>query len=240
MRNVVSILVIENESQLRRFLDLNLGYNGYRVLQASTGIDGLSLAALGRPDLIVLDLDLPDMDGQGVLKNLRSWSKVPVIVLSVDASEAMKVHALDGGANDYVTKPFSTQELLARIRSLLRHTRKAEVSTAVVAARNLYINLASKRIMLNGIEVMLTPKEYAVLTLLAQHHGKLVTQRQLLIDIWGLPHAHKDHYVRIIISQLRKKLRDDPIEPSCIVTEAGVGYRLRGACGPCSSAIENT
>lgn len=231
-----SVLVIDDEAQIRKFLRISLSAQGYRVLEGGNGRDGLAQAALGKPDLVVLDLGLPDMDGQAVLRELRAWSQVPVMVLSVRASESEKVLALDGGANDYVTKPFGIQEFLARVRALLRQATGDSRQDVVVRSGALAVDFAFRRVSLAGTEVALTPKEYAVLAMLARHLGRVVTQQQLLKDIWGPSHADDSHYLRVVVGHLRQKLGDDPTAPQFIVTEAGVGYRLldiRAACsGP--------
>lgn len=224
--NATTILVIDDEAQIRKFLRISLGAQGYRVLEAGTGADGLALVALERPDLVVLDLGLPDKDGQRVLGELREWSHVPVLVLSVRASEGEKVLALDGGANDYVTKPFGIQEFLARVRVLLRQGAAGESGEAAVCSGSLRVDFAYRRVSLDGAEVALTRKEYAVLATLARHLGRVVTQRQLLKDIWGPTHVEDSHYLRVVVGHLRQKLGDDPAAPRFIVTEAGVGYRL--------------
>lgn len=221
-----SVLVIDDEAQIRKFLRISLSAQGYRVLEAGNGRDGLAQAALGKPDLVVLDLGLPDMDGQAVLRELRAWSQVPVMVLSVRASESEKVLALDGGANDYVTKPFGIQEFLARVRALLRQATGDSRQDVVVRSGALAVDFAYRRVNLAGTEVALTPKEYAVLAMLAHHLGRVVTQQQLLKDIWGPSHADDSHYLRVVVGHLRQKLGDDPTAPQFIVTEAGVGYRL--------------
>lgn len=221
-----SVLVIDDEAQIRKFLRISLSAQGYRVLEGGNGRDGLAQAALGKPDLVVLDLGLPDMDGQAVLRELRAWSSVPVMVLSVRASESEKVLALDGGANDYVTKPFGIQEFLARVRALLRQATGGSRQEAVVRSGALSVDFAYRRVSLAGTEVALTPKEYAVLAMLARHLGRVVTQQQLLKDIWGPSHADDSHYLRVVVGHLRQKLGDDPTAPQFIVTEAGVGYRL--------------
>jgi two-component system KDP operon response regulator KdpE len=221
-----TVLVIDDEAQIRKFLRISLSTQGYRVLEGGNGRDGLAQAALGKPDLVVLDLGLPDMDGQAVLRELRVWSQVPVMVLSVRASESEKVLALDGGANDYVTKPFGIQEFLARVRALLRQATGDSRQDVVVRSGALSVDFAFRRVSLAGAEVALTPKEYAVLAMLARHLGRVVTQQQLLKDIWGPSHADDSHYLRVVVGHLRQKLGDDPTAPQFIVTEAGVGYRL--------------
>ena len=226
MSQSATILVIDDEPQIRKFLRISLVSQGYTVLEAATGAEGLSQAALKRPDVLVLDLGLPDMDGQQVLREFREWSNVPVLVLSVRASEAQKVQALDGGANDYVTKPFGIQEFLARIRALLRQAPVGEAQESALELGPLIVDLAFRRVLLDGVEVALTRKEYAVLAQLARHPGRVVTQQQLLKDIWGPTHIENSHYLRIVVAHLRQKLADDPTRPRFIATEAGVGYRL--------------
>ncbi|MDT3720917.1 response regulator [Pseudomonas oryzihabitans] len=222
------VLVIDDEPQIRKFLRISLAAQGYQVSEAATGADGLAQAALGQPDLVILDLGLPDRDGQDVLVELREWSAVPVLVLSVRADEREKVRALDAGANDYVTKPFGIQEFLARTRALLRQTPASTTQQeAALEVGELRVDFAYRKVSLAGAEIALTRKEYAVLAALAQHPGRVVTQRQLLVDIWGPSHAQDSHYLRIVIGHLRQKLADDPVAPRFIVTEAGVGYRLR-------------
>lgn len=221
-----TILVIDDEAQIRKFLRISLSTQGYTVLEAGNGTQGLAQAALAGPDLIVLDLGLPDMDGQEVLAQLREWSQVPVLVLSVRASEGEKVLALDGGANDYVTKPFAIQEFLARVRVLLRHPGSDGQQVAAVQSGSLCVDFAYRKVSVGGTEVALTRKEYAVLALLARHLGRVVTQQQLLRDIWGPTHVEDSHYLRVVVGHLRQKLGDDPTTPRFIVTEAGVGYRL--------------
>ena len=218
--------MIDDEPQIRKFLRISLASQGYKVLEAGTGSDGLTQAALNKPDLLVLDLGLPDMDGQDVLSQFREWSTVPVLVLSVRASEGEKVRALDAGANDYVTKPFGIQEFLARIRSLLRQAPESGQVESAVVIGPLNIDLAYRRVSLGDAEVALTRKEYAVLAQLARHPGRVITQQQLLKDIWGPTHVEDTHYLRIVVGHLRQKLGDDPAGPQYIVTEAGVGYRL--------------
>lgn len=221
-----TLLVIDDEPQIRKFLRISLASQGYKVIEAGTGAEGLSQAALMRPDLVVLDLGLPDMDGQQVLEELRQWSTVPVLVLSVRASEAQKVQALDNGANDYVTKPFGIQEFLARVRALLRQASGGDTHEAVLQIGPLQIDLALRRVDLHGANVALTRKEYAVLAQLARHPGRVITQQQLLKDIWGASHVEDSHYLRIVVGHLRQKLDDDPAAPRFIITEPGVGYRL--------------
>jgi len=221
-----SILIIDDEPQIRKFLRISLGSQGYRVIEGGNGQEGLEFAALEKPDLVILDLGLPDMDGQAVLRELREWSQVPVIVLSVRSSETEKVMALDGGANDYVTKPFGIQEFLARVRALLRQPPSTTTVSSQATSGPLSIDFAFRRVNLNGEEISLTRKEYAVLAELARHAGRVVTQHQLLKDIWGPSHSGDTHYLRVVVGHLRRKLGDDPSAPRFIITEAGVGYRL--------------
>ncbi|AXO88902.1 response regulator [Pseudomonas parafulva] len=227
MSQPATLLVIDDEPQIRKFLRISLASQGYTVLEAASGSEGLAQAALNKPDLVVLDLGLPDMDGQQVLRELREWSTVPVMVLSVRASEVQKVDALDGGANDYVTKPFGIQEFLARVRALLRHNPQAEVAQSSSAQFGaLLVDFAYRKVSLDGVEVALTRKEYALLAQLAAHPGRVITQQQLLKDIWGPTHVQDTHYLRIVVGHLRQKLGDDPTAPRFLITEAGVGYRL--------------
>ncbi|WP_079228982.1 response regulator [Pseudomonas putida] len=226
MSQSATLLVIDDEPQIRKFLRISLSSQGYKVIEAATGSEGLAQAALAKPDLVVLDLGLPDMDGQQVLRDLREWSAVPVLVLSVRASEVQKVDALDGGANDYVTKPFGIQEFLARVRALLRQVPQSGGSEVTASFGPLVVDFAFRKVTLDGVEVALTRKEYALLAQLAGHPGRVITQQQLLKDIWGPTHVDDTHYLRIVVGHLRQKLGDDPTAPRFIITEAGVGYRL--------------
>ncbi|MGQ4877669.1 response regulator [Billgrantia sp. LNSP4103-1] len=222
------ILIIDDEPQIRRFLRISLMSQDFVVNEATTGREGLTLVDSQLPDLVLLDLGLPDMDGQHVLGELRSKSQMPVIVLSVRERESEKVQALDSGANDYVTKPFGIQELLARIRALLRQHEAAVGSAGALRLQHagLEIDLAARRVTRDRRPIHLTPKEYAVLECLGRHAGRVVTQTQLLRDIWGPTHVEDTHYLRIVISKLRYKLGDNPQAPSLLQTEAGIGYRL--------------
>jgi len=224
------VLVIDDEAQIRRFLDIGLRAEGYEVLQAATAAEGLAQAATREPDLVILDLGLPDRDGHEVLSELRQWSQVPVLMLSVRSAEAEKVRALDAGANDYVTKPFGIQELMARLRALLRDRAVAgaeEVQPRYDDGR-LGIDLARREVMLDGAPLSLTRKEYTVLALLLRHAGRVVTQQQLLREVWGASHVQDSQYLRIVIGKLRQKLGDDPAQPRWLKTEPGVGYRFVG------------
>lgn len=225
------VLVIDDEAQIRRFLDIGLRAEGYEVLQAATAAEGLARAATREPDLVILDLGLPDRDGHEVLSELRQWSQVPVLVLSVRNRETEKVRALDAGANDYVTKPFGIQELMARLRALLRDraVAGAEEPRPRYDDGRLAIDLARREVMLGGLPLLLTRKEYAVLTLLLRHSGRVVTQQQLLREVWGASHVQDSQYLRIVIGKLRQKLGDDPAQPRWLKTEPGVGYRFVGS-----------
>lgn len=218
-------LVVDDETQIRRLLRVTLEGNGYRVLEASTGSDGLLEAAQRRPDVVILDLGLPDMDGVSVLKRLREWSQAPVLVLSVRDHEDDKVAALDHGASDYVTKPFNTAELLARLRVARRHSQPA-TDNSVFRNGDLEVDLARRAVLVRGAEVRLTPTEYALLRLLVRHAGKVVTQRQLLTEVWGPKAAGQTHYLRVYMAHLREKLEAEPSKPRLLITEPGVGYRL--------------
>ncbi len=220
-----NVLVIDDELQIRRLLRVCLEGNGYRVLEAATGQEGLMQAAQHPPDVVLLDLGLPDLDGVAVLKRLREWSRVPVVVLSVRDREEDKVAALDHGADDYVTKPFATAELLARLRVAQRHAQPAAASP-IFQAGDLQVDLTSRIVKLKGREVKLTATEYALLRLFVQHAGKVLTHRQILTEVWGPNYVEQTHYLRVYIAHLREKLENDPADPRLIATEPGVGYRL--------------
>jgi two-component system KDP operon response regulator KdpE len=220
--------VVDDEPQIRRFLEISLRAQGYLVDEASTGREGLEKLATRGADLVVLDLGLPDLEGHEVLCELRAWSRVPVIVLSVRAGEAEKVRALDGGANDYVTKPFGIQEFMARVRGLLREHGAAEESPPVFDDGRLRVDLARRAVTVEGRPVRLSRKEFALLALLVRHAGRVVTQRQLLSEIWGPAHLEDAHYLRIVVAKVRGKLGDRPGQPRYLQTEPGVGYRFVG------------
>lgn len=226
------ILIIEDEQQIRRFLNISLGSQGYDIVEAADGSKGLEAAALENPQLIILDLGLPDMDGQEVLKSLRDFYQGPIIVLSVRDSEREKVMALDNGCNDYVEKPFAVNELLARIRAVLRTFSGIEKPPVGFDDNHLKIDLLKRRVTLVGEEVHLSKKEFELLKKLISYPGKIITQQHLLRDIWGQHHTQDTHYLRVIIGRLRNKLEDDPTNPRYIETVAGVGYRFIG--------VENT
>jgi len=222
------ILVIDDEPQIRRFLRISLVSQGFVVYEAANGREGLDLALKEAPDLALLDLGLPDMDGQAVLDRLRARGQMPIIVVSVRGQEGEKVRALDHGANDYVTKPFGIQELLARIRALLRLRGALQDVQEYqrYSGNGLVIDHVKRRVWRNDTPVHLTPKEFAVLERLCRHSGRVLTQTQLLREVWGPSHAEDTHYLRIVISKLRQKLGDDPDSQSLLQTEAGIGYRL--------------
>ena len=222
------ILVVDDEPQIRRFLDISLRAQGYVVEAADTGEAGLAALATHGADVVVLDLGLPDRDGQDILRDLRQWSQVPVIVLTVRASETEKVAALDAGANDYVTKPFGIQELMARIRAVLRVRATPQDAPPVYDDGALHVDLARREVSLQGEPVALARKEYALLALLVQNAGRVVTQPQMLRELWGEHHDRDTHYLRVLVAKLRQKLGDDAASPRWIATEPGVGLRFVG------------
>lgn len=220
-----SVLVVDDEPQIRRFLKLGLESNGYHVHETSTGHDALLKTAQLRPDLVILDIELPDMDGLEVLSRLREWTKTPVIMLSVRDSDKDKIASLDAGADDYLTKPFSIDELMARMRAAQRHTQP-EPESAVFTHGDLQVDLARRLVTRNGEQIKLTPTEYALLRLLIQHAGKVLTHRQILKEVWGPEYIDETHYLRVYFAQLRQKIEENPTLPRIILTEPGVGYRL--------------
>jgi two-component system KDP operon response regulator KdpE len=226
------VLVVEDEPQLMRFLRATLPAHGYRVLEAVSGASALVEAQTRQPDLVLLDLGLPDVDGVEVTRKLRAWTSVPIVVVSARGQERDKVQALDAGADDYLTKPFGTDELLARMRVALRHSARlsagTDVGQAVFEAGDLRVDLAARLVYKRGAEVRLTRTEYRLLAALVKHAGKVLTHRQLLVDVWGPGAATESHYLRVYMAQLRHKLEDDPARPRHLLTETGVGYRLRG------------
>lgn len=220
------VLVVDDEPQIRRALATNLSTRGYEVDLAATGEDALLLAAEHRPDVVVLDLGLPGIDGIEVVAGLRGWTDVPIIVLSVRDSEADKVAALDAGADDFVTKPFGMDELLARLRAAVRRAAPPADETAVVTTEHLVIDLAARRITRDGTEVKLTPTEWHLVEVLVRNAGKLVAQRQLLQEVWGPDYGTETNYLRVYMARIRRKLEQDPAEPAHFRTEPGSGYRF--------------
>ncbi len=225
MSDAPIILIIDDEAPIRRFLRISLTSNDYRVEEALSGREGLEKAARLRPDIVILDLGLPDEDGLSILKQLREWSRVPVIVLSVRDRDEDKIALLDAGADDYLTKPFSIGELLARLRLAQRHSQP-ETDSAVFQTGALKVDLSRRLVTLNDEPVKLTTTEYALLRLFIQHAGKVLTHTQILREVWGLQYVEETHYLRVYIAHLRRKLEADPANPKLLITEPGVGYRL--------------
>jgi two-component system KDP operon response regulator KdpE len=223
------VLVVEDDSQMRKFVRIALESHDYRVVEASTGDEALRQATAYPPDVVLLDLGLPDQDGLAVAKRLREWTAVPILVISARGQEDVKVRALDGGADDYLTKPFGAAELMARLRVALRHAaRSQEAPSAVVRiGDDVEIDLVKRQVRVRGAEVHLTPIEYKLLTELAKHAGMVVTHRHLLEQVWGPGHAHQMQYLRVYMTQLRHKLEQTPARPRYLVTEPGIGYRLK-------------
>jgi two-component system, OmpR family, KDP operon response regulator KdpE len=224
-----TILVIEDEAPIRRFLRASLESQGIKMLETATGQEGLALAASYRPDIVLLDLGLPDIDGLEVIRRLREWSTIPIVVLSARGKDADKIAGLDAGADDYLTKPFSTGELMARIRVALRHASPAgqPADEPVFEIGDLRADFAKRQVWVRGIEIHLTPLEYNMLSVLVRHAGKVLTHQQLLKQVWGTHSTEQSHYLRIYMHQLRRKLEKDPARPVYLLTEPGVGYRLR-------------
>ncbi|MGN6159138.1 MAG: response regulator [Devosia sp.] len=224
--NEPRILVIEDEAPIRRFLRIAIESAGFVMLEADRGRLGIERAATEAPDAVVLDLGLPDLDGKAVIAAIREWSQSPILVLSVRDAEIEKIAALDAGADDYVTKPFATGELLARLRALLRSRKPAAEERSTLEFGDLSIDLAAHTVTRAGVEAKLTRKEFDVLALLARYAGRLVTHKQLLTTVWGPAHVDDAHYLRVAIGHIREKLDDDAANPQVILTEPGVGYRL--------------
>ena len=219
------VLVIDDEVQIRRLLRITLEANGYKVIETANGRDGLVEAATRRPDIVILDLGLPDLEGVLVLKRLREWSRVPVVVLSVRDRDEDKIVALDEGADDYVTKPFSTPELLVRLRVALRHAQPVE-EKVVFRSGDLVVDMADRRVSVKGQEVRLTATEYSLLRLLVRHTGRILTHRQILKEVWGPNATNQTHYLRVYVARLREKIESVPSRPALLITEPGIGYRL--------------
>jgi two-component system KDP operon response regulator KdpE len=226
-----TILVVEDEVQMRKFIHLALEAQSYRVVEAETGKDALQQAAAYTPDLVLLDLGLPDMDGLDVTRRLREWSATPIIVISARGREQEKVAALDAGADDYLTKPFGNAELMARIRVALRHAARSpqDPTTSVITIGDLKIDLMKRLVFAGDREVHLTPIEYKLLATLMHHAGRVMTHKQLLDQVWGPGHAHQMQYLRVYMTQLRQKLEKTPARPKYLLTEPGVGYRIKEA-----------
>jgi two-component system KDP operon response regulator KdpE len=232
------VLIVDDEIQIRRFLRTGFELNDFSVLEAGVGADAIRQATLQPIDILIVDLALPDMDGSQVVERVRSWSRVPIIVLSVRSSEAEKVRLLELGADDYVVKPFGMAELMARVRVVLRRQLRATSGESRVKAGPLTIDLAARAVLLNGTRLTLTPKEYRLLQVLAQHAGNVVTHQHLLKEVWGTIHVHDTHYLRIFMRKLRQKIEPEPNTPRILLTELGVGYRLaqEGDGGPWNGA----
>jgi two-component system KDP operon response regulator KdpE len=228
MSQDATLLLIEDEPEIRRFLRTTLPAHGFRLHEAVTGKDGLTEAKARNPDLILLDLGLPDLEGNEVIRQIREWTATPIIVLSARDQEQAKVAALDLGADDYITKPFGVNELLARVRTALRHVARTDDSgESVFLLDNLKVDLGRRQVFVSGKEVHLTPIEYKLLITLIRYAGKVLTHRQLLKEVWGPLHVDEGHYLRVYMRQLRNKLERNPARPRYLVTELGVGYRLR-------------
>jgi two-component system KDP operon response regulator KdpE len=224
----ILVLVVEDEPQMQRFLRASLTSHGFQVREAASGAVAITEATTHNPNLVLLDLGLPDVDGIDLTRQLREWSRVPIIVISARGREEDKVEALDAGADDYLTKPFGVNELLARIRVAIRHAEQAssEKSTPVIDIGGLHLDLDRRQVLVNGNEVHLTPIEYKLLVLLAKNSGKVLTHRQILKEVWGPAYAGQSHYVRVRMAELRKKIETDS-GPKLFVTEPGVGYRIK-------------
>ncbi|MBH2029084.1 MAG: response regulator transcription factor [Moraxellaceae bacterium] len=223
-----SILIIDDEPQIRKFLDIALRAQGYQVQVAENGMKGLEILATRGADLLILDLGLPDMEGQQVLTEMRQWSDIPVIVLSARPDENQKIKLLDAGANDYVTKPFSIQELCARIRVMFRNKPQQSEQNIVFDDGQLSVDVAEHVVRFTNEEIVLTKKEFQLLALLIRHQGKIVTQKQIMTELWGISHEEDTHYLRILVKKLRTKIGDSAITPKYIFTIAGVGLRFQG------------
>jgi two-component system KDP operon response regulator KdpE len=224
---MTTVLVVDDEPQIVRALRINLTARGYDVLTAHDGATALARAAEGRPDVVVLDLGLPDIDGTEVIAGVRGWSSVPIIVLSARSDSSDKVEALDAGADDYVTKPFGMDELLARLRAAVRRSAAVpDDEEAVVTTASFAVDLAAKKVRRDGAEVHLTPTEWGLLEILVRNRGRLVAQKQLLLEVWGPSYARETHYLRVYLAQLRRKLEPEPSRPRHLLTEPGMGYRF--------------
>lgn len=221
------VLVVDDEPQIRRFLRTSLDAHGYEVVEAVDGQDAIKRTTVEKPDVIVLDLGLPDMEGIEVIKRVREWSDVPIIVLTARNREPDKIEALDGGADDYLTKPFGMGELMARIRAALRHRLQSKGAPPVFKVGSIVADLVKRLVTRDGDEVKLSPREYDLLRVLVQNAGRVVTHQQILREVWGPAHVEDTQYLRVYVGQLRQKLEPDPDQPRYLLTEPGVGYRLR-------------
>jgi len=221
-----TLLIVEDEPEIRRFLRSSLGAEGYRVVESAAGRRGAIDAQTHKPDLVIIDLGLPDIDGVDIIRQIRSWSRMPILVVSARMNERSKIEALDAGANDYITKPFGVGELFARVRASLRQASTLASGSNVLSLEHATIDLAKRTATRDGKEIRLTPIEFRLITRLAQQTGMVITHRQLLTDVWGPAHADQTHYLRIYMKQLRDKLEADPVRPRHLITETGVGYRL--------------
>jgi len=220
------VLVVDDEPQIHRILRPALRACGYEMLEAATGREALQIIAASAPDVVVLDLGLPDMDGKDVLREARAFSSIPIIILSARDRETEKISALDSGADDYVEKPFGIGELLARLRTALRHRGQAASGTAIIESAGLCIDFVNHLVTKGGVSVKLTPKEFDVLAMLAQHAGRLLTHRQILTAVWGQAHQDDAQYLRVVVGKLRSKIEDEASNPKIILTEPGIGYRF--------------
>ncbi|WP_459557519.1 response regulator transcription factor KdpE [Lacunimicrobium album] len=223
------ILIIEDEPPIRKLLRASLSDADYRINEAASGAEGIKLASVQPPDLVILDLGLPDIDGQEVIRRLREWLTSPIIILSAREQEQEKIDALDGGADDYVTKPFSVGELQARMRTALRHHQRASHEAATFTIGELKVDYESRIVMLSGVPIHLTPLEYKLLITLIKHQGKVLTHRFLLKEVWGPHHTQENHYLRVFVANLRRKVEPDAARPRFIITEQSVGYRFAGS-----------
>lgn len=228
--NNISILIVEDEPEIRRFLRVTLSNHGFTLFEATKGAEAIAMLESSIPTLVIMDLGLPDIDGVDLIKRIRDWSTVPIIVLSVRSMESDKIDALDAGADDFVTKPFGVFELMARIRVALRHLNwrdKGEEESSVFSVGDLKVDFSRREVFIKDTQVHLTPTEYKLLTMLAQNPGKVVSQETLLREVWGPGHSKRSHYLRVYMGNIRQKLEEKPARPRYIITEPGVGYRLK-------------
>jgi len=227
MEKGARILIIDDEAQICKLLSVSLRAHGFIPEEVPTGRDGINRAAVFKPDLMIVDLGLPDMDGKEIIREIRQWSNAPIIVLTARDQEQEKIDALDAGADDYITKPFSIGELMARIRVCIRRMAAGE-NEPVLLCGGLKVDLVQRRVTMDGHEIKLTPTEYEIIKLLAQHAGRVLTHKQLLKAVWGNSYDGDTHYIRVYVGQLRRKIEKDPAQPKYIITESGIGYRLMG------------